>query len=200
MSVKAIKCPSCGSPKVVEFKLDNFICGHCDTKFKWDNPKAKKVSLEKQTCKCGCEASAKCVECGTPLCTQHKKTLLDTILPEARVYFTTRILPAMSWQEPVDNILCVDCFNKKSKDLNDKVESLKNNNLLCNQIGCFSMELLNCDSCHQTRYCSQHTPIRKKYKKSVGLFGAKQNAVTYERICVFCYNDAKTNQKSVYWE
>lgn len=198
MPTVAVNCPACGSPSTVEFKPENYICSHCDTKFKWTDPNVQKVVIEKRKCSCGQESIAECKSCGGAVCTQHKMTIVDSVKAEARQYFIQKILPALDWQDQVDDILCPQCLGEKGKQLQDKVELLKERGKLCKEKACFSMELIRCDSCGRSLYCNQHTPLRKKFKKS--MFGSKSTAITYEKICESCYLSAKEKTGSVYWE
>jgi hypothetical protein len=198
MPTEAVNCPACGSSATVEFKPENYICSHCDTKFKWRDPNVQKVVMEKKKCACGDEATAECQSCGAPVCARHKRTLPDTVHSEARQYFCQKILPVLNWSDHLDKILCENCLTSKGKELQDKVEKLKGNGKLCAEKSCFSMELVRCDACGNSRHCSKHTPMRKKFKKA--LFGSKPTALTYEKVCFQCYSNAREKQSNIYWE
>jgi hypothetical protein len=198
MPIETVKCPSCGSPETIELKPDSYICKYCETKFKWIDPSVQHVKIEKPICSCGHEAAGFCIKCATPVCANHRRELSHAIDAQARSYFLGKVFPLLNWDVKTDQLLCETCFAAEAKELLSRVEALKGRGNFCIQPGCFSMELVACDGCKQARYCTQHTPTRKKFAR--GLF-AKSSALTYERVCPSCYEAARADtSKKVYWE
>jgi hypothetical protein len=69
MPVETIKCQECGSADVTEFKVDTYVCGHCEAVFKHVDP------LSVSSCSCGTFAIGRCAICHMPVCAQHSEML-----------------------------------------------------------------------------------------------------------------------------
>lgn len=67
MPLEALKCPSCGSADVTEFKLGSYVCGHCEGIFKYVEPPAA-INVRNEFCRCGNIIQAQCAICRTGMC------------------------------------------------------------------------------------------------------------------------------------
>jgi hypothetical protein len=68
MSLEVIKCPSCGSSEVTEYKADSYICRHCDTAFKHVDPSPVTVTVRSDFCRCGNLPHGQCGTCRSGIC------------------------------------------------------------------------------------------------------------------------------------
>jgi hypothetical protein len=70
VTVESIKCQECGSGEVTEFKHGSYVCGHCETIFKWTNPGTGFVGCEVDGC--GITPIGRCSTCGRAYCGTHQ--------------------------------------------------------------------------------------------------------------------------------
>ena len=68
MSFEVIKCPSCGSTEVTEYKAGSYICRHCDTAFKHVDPPPVTAAVRSEFCRCGNLVQAQCGSCRSGIC------------------------------------------------------------------------------------------------------------------------------------
>ena len=99
MPIETIKCQECGSADVTEFKSGTYVCGHCESVFKYTKTEeghAGPVACET----CGVLAVGRCRDCARPFCADHQaknSQTADTWRGEWK-YVSTPI-----------SRLCVDC-------------------------------------------------------------------------------------------
>jgi ribosomal protein L37AE/L43A len=62
MAVEIMRCRSCGSAEVTEFKAGSYVCGHCEAVFRHVH------SSGGASCACGITASTRCGVCDRPIC------------------------------------------------------------------------------------------------------------------------------------
>lgn len=77
MAIESIKCNECGSVEVTEFKHATYICGHCETVFKWSSGAA---FFAPESCNCGKSAAGRCKSCEKPICDYHSEGFFGEFL------------------------------------------------------------------------------------------------------------------------
>ncbi len=86
MPVETVKCQECGSADVTEFKPGSYVCGHCESVFKYTNSAG--TSTGPAGCEidnCGVLAIGKCSACARAFCGDH----------QAAIYFADGVLLAV---------------------------------------------------------------------------------------------------------
>jgi hypothetical protein len=69
MALDAIACTGCGSTDVSEYKPGSYVCGHCDSVFKYLDP--SRVTVQRDFCECGAPIAFQCRACRTGICSGH---------------------------------------------------------------------------------------------------------------------------------